>query len=178
MKLEPPQHESKRSRSRFATIAIACSLFLIAVYPTINWGLGELVWWNASRGGAIVSPEDWPFELQDLVQELGREKITNIYAYDLGGFIDHQYLWKFTTNDPDSRNILKALKVHPLPGQKVPSLFFHMPPSWWSSKALPNAVFYASQGFDFNQRGDDGVYYCVMHDTAGDTFYIWQKWNF
>lgn len=99
-----------------------------------------------------------------------------VYEYDLGGLIDHAWLWRI---DGDAKGLsLLPKRLGLIQATSVPAQFWRMPPRYWPRRLPPGAGIYESPGFDHDTRGDDGEYYfCVMDSTKGHA-YIWYKSNF
>ena len=99
-----------------------------------------------------------------------------IYVYDLGGFIDREWLWRL---DGDAESVARAASVLSLERvAEVPRRFWTMPPYYWPRTMPEGAVAYSSRSFDAENRGQDGSYYFLVHDVRGNRAYVWYKFNF
>ena len=99
-----------------------------------------------------------------------------IYVYDLGGFIDREWLWRLDADSANVARVASSLALEPV--ADVPQRFWTMPPYYWP-RALPEgAVAFSSRSFDAENRGQDGSYYFLVHDVRGNKAYVWYKFNF
>jgi hypothetical protein len=99
-----------------------------------------------------------------------------IYVYDLGGFIDREWLWRL---DGDAGSVARVASVLSLERvAEVPPRFWTMPPYYWPRAMPEGAVAYSSRSFDAVNRGQDGSYYFLVHDARANRAYVWYKFNF
>ena len=114
----------------------------------------------------------------ELMQALGTNasRVTAFYRYDLGGFIDHEWLWRIDANSDVVSFVISGLGLQST--NVVPQRFWRMPPHYWP-KALPtNAEAFQSPAFSADNRGPDGVYYFLLHDKAHERAFVWFKSNY
>jgi hypothetical protein len=120
-------------------------------------------------------PDPVPFWLS---RQLGAEasRIDTFYEYDLGGFIDHQWLWRIEAGPDAMAQIVADLKLQPT--QVVPPRFWRMPPHYWPRSGPTGAEAFQSPHFPVDQRGPDGDHYFLLYDKAKNRAFIWYKDNF
>ena len=99
-----------------------------------------------------------------------------VYEYDLGGLIDHEWLWRIDGYAKGLSLLPKCLGL--IQATSVPARFWHMPPHYWPRRLPPGAAIYESPGFAHETRGDDGEYYFCVIDSKNGHAYIWYKSNF
>jgi hypothetical protein len=147
------------------------------------------MWIGAAAGMALVAfaglvyaryidaparPDALPSELREA---LGPNATgVAFYRYDLGGFIDREWLWRL-----DAKPDVVALVVGGLAlraSSDVPAAFWRMPPHYWPRSMPPGAEAFQSRDFSADTRGPDGVHYFLLHDKTGDRAFVWLKNNF
>ena len=120
-----------------------------------------------------------PSELpQELVEALGANVsgVAAFYRYDLGGFIDHEWLWRIDAQPDVVTLIVSALKLRST--HAVPPQFWRMPPSYWPRSMPPGSEAFESSGFSAENRGRDGEHYFLVHDKTQNKTFVWLKSNF
>jgi hypothetical protein len=125
---------------------------------------------------------DWPARPEQLAFELAHALGTNasrvaaFYRYDLGGFIDHRWLWRI-----DAKPDVIALVVSGLGLQNtnaVSQRFWRMPPHYWPRSMPAGAEAFQSPAFSADSRGPDGAHYFMVHDRTHERAFVWFKSNF
>lgn len=114
----------------------------------------------------------------DLVSALGTNAsgISAFYNYDLGGFIDREWLWRI-----DAKPDVIALVVRNfgmLDAEAVPQDFWRMPPHYWPRSMPAGGAAFQSPMFPVDGRGQDGAHYFLLHDKAQGRAFVWFKDNF
>lgn len=122
-----------------------------------------------------AKPEPLP---QELVWALGTNSalVTAFYRYDLGGFIDHEWLWRIDAPPAAITHLVTSLKLQST--NRVPDAFWEMPPSYWPHSLPSRVEIFQSPGFVADTRGQDGNHYFLLHDKREAKTYIWLKNNF
>jgi hypothetical protein len=127
---------------------------------------------------------DWPSHPDPMPTVVGHalgedgEKVTKFYEYDLGGFIDHEFLWRIEAPSPVVDRLVKSFILHPVgTADEVPGAFWRQPPCWWPRKS-DRAKYYKSEHFVADRRGRDGSHYFLMHNEQEGAIYVWYKDNF
>jgi hypothetical protein len=120
--------------------------------------------------------------LEPLPAELSHAEGTNashvmaFYRYDLGGFIDHEWLWRIDAPPAVVARVITGLGLEP--AHAVPQRFWRMPPHYWP-RALPRRPeAFQSRQFSADSRGPDGAHYFLLHDTRQEHAFVWFKSNF
>jgi hypothetical protein len=125
---------------------------------------------------------DFPARAQKLPLELSQSlgakasQVNRFYRYDLGGFIDRQWLWRI-----DAKPEIVSLLVSHLGLQRTTVVspgFWRMPPYYWPRSLPGDAEVFQSPGFSADSRGQDGEYYFLVHDKAQNRAFLWLKSNF
>lgn len=125
---------------------------------------------------------DWPARPDalspELAQVLGAEapRVQAFYRYDLGGFIDREWLWRI-----DAPPELLALVVSGLglePAGAVPARFWRMPPHYWPRAMPAGGEAFRSPRFPAEGRGGDGEHFFLVHDRRQGRAFVWLKSNF
>lgn len=98
------------------------------------------------------------------------------FAYDLGGFIDRQWLWRLDATPATIDRLVSAFTLAPT--TPVPDRFWRMPPHYWPRGATPSQRAYRSPRFSGEDRGPDGDHYFLLHDLAEGRAFLWVKNNF
>ncbi len=114
----------------------------------------------------------------DLASTLGTNAsgISAFYSYDLGGLIDHEWLWRI-----DAKPDVIALVVRNfgmLNADAVPQEFWRMPPHYWPRSMPAGGAAFQSPMFPIDSRGQDGAHYFLLHDKAQGRAFVWFKDNF
>jgi len=120
-------------------------------------------------------PEQLPFELTHALGT-NASRVTAFYRYDLGGFIDHQWLWCIDAKPDAVALIVTGLGLRST--NAVPQRFWRMPPHYWPRSMPPGAEAFQSQSFFADGRGHDGDHYFLLHDKTQQRAFVWFKSNF
>jgi hypothetical protein len=122
-----------------------------------------------------AQPDPLPYQLTNV---LGTEsaRISAFYEYDLGGFIDHEWLWRINA-EPDAIAILVG-SLGLQPTSDVPPRFWQMPPRYWPRSMPVDAQAFQTAEFHADNRGPDGPHYFLLHDRGRQTAFVWFKNNF
>ena len=120
-------------------------------------------------------PEQLPVEL---THALGTNAsgVAAFYRYDLGGFIDHEWLWRIDAKPDAVALIVTGLGLQST--KAVPQRFWKMPPHYWPRTMPPCAEAFQSQSFVASGRGHDGDHYFLLHDKTQHRAFVWFKSNF
>jgi len=125
---------------------------------------------------------DWPARRDPLpthlIEVLGAEarRVQAFWRYDLGGFIDHEWLWRI-----DAQPELVALAVSGLglePTTAVPPRFWRMAPHYWPRAMPGGGEAFRSRQFPAEGRGPDGDHFLLVHDRRLGRAFVWFKSNF
>jgi hypothetical protein len=157
-------HPRRTARSTVSVGAAACAAFV---------AFAVLVY--ARHVDRPARPDPLPSELADALGPHA-SRLTTVYRYDLGGFIDHQWLWRL-----DARPEVVALVVSGLGLRRtdtVPQRFWRMPPHYWPRAMPVGAEAFQSPAFSADRRGPDGAHYFLLYDKAHGSAYVWFKSNF
>jgi hypothetical protein len=123
-------------------------------------------------------PDPLPYQLEHVLGE-ERGLVSNVYVYDLGSFIDGEYLWRLEADPRAVSRLVQKLELQTVDSvENVPRSFWRQPPCWWQPRRAADARYYRSAGFVADQRGGDGDHYFLMHDERDGLVYIWLKANF
>jgi hypothetical protein len=98
------------------------------------------------------------------------------YDYDLGGFIDREYLWRIDGPPAVVAALVAGLGLAPAPA--VPEAFWRMPPADWPGAMPADGEAFASPDFTAEGRGRDGLHYFLVHDRRAGRAFVWVKDNF
>ncbi len=120
-------------------------------------------------------PDDLPRELRETLGVEDARAVT-FYAYDLGGFIDRQWLWRIDATPNHIAQVIAGLKLRRT--DAVPPSFLRMAPHYWPRSLPTGAEAFQSIGFTAGGRGQDGAYYFLLYDKAHDRAFVWFKNNF
>ena len=102
--------------------------------------------------------------------------VTLFNQYDLGGFIDSEYLWRIEAPSEVVGLIVNGLKLQATNG--APTRFWNMPPHYWPKSMPAGANVFQSPDFPWSGRGPDGNYYFLLHDKEQGKAFVWFKANF
>jgi hypothetical protein len=122
-----------------------------------------------------ASPEPLTSELSEALGT-NASRVSAFYRYDLGGFIDHEWLWRI-----DARPDVVALVVAGLDLRRtnaVPRQFWEMPPHYWPRSMPASAETFQSPLFFADSRGPDGSHYFLLYDKTQGRAFVWLKSNF
>lgn len=125
---------------------------------------------------------DWPARPDQLPPGLNSALETNasgvaaFYRYDLGGFIDHEWLWRIDAKPDVVARVVSGLGLRST--DAVPARFWRMPPHYWPRSMPPGAEAFHSSTFSADTRGPDGEHYFLVHDKTQDRAFVWLKSNF
>jgi hypothetical protein len=120
-------------------------------------------------------PDAIPTELSHALGT-NAHQLAATYEYDLGGFIDHQWLWRIDATTEGIATVVASLKLRGT--NAVPARFWRMPPSYWPRTMPPAGDAYQSEGFTAEERGQDGSHYFLIHDKVQSRAFVWVKLNF
>lgn len=120
-------------------------------------------------------PDPLPRELQEV---LGTDStdVLGCYVYDLGGFIDREWLWRIDGPPDLVTRIVTAL--HLRRADRVPPMFWRMPPHYWPRSQAARGEAFESAAFPADGRGPDGPHYFLMYDPGRARAFVWFKNNF
>jgi hypothetical protein len=149
-----------------------------------RWGIVSLgVASVAAAGFVIARMTDWPARPDPLppflATVLGPDaaRVREFHRYDLGGFLDHQQLWRLEVDDQAVVvSLVRGLGLQPT--DTVPRSFWRMPPLAWARRMPEAGRAYSSPGFTAEDRGPDGVHYFLVSDLGRDRVLVWEKDNF
>lgn len=103
-------------------------------------------------------------------------RVKAFYSYDLGGFLDREWLWRI---DADSATISQIVNNLGLSSTStVPESFWHMRPHYWPRSMPAGGKSFQSSMFSANVRGADGEHYFLLYDKVQGRAYVWVKSNF
>ena len=155
------------SRTRRSTVRVsvavgtACVVFLSLVY--------------ARHIDRPARPDQLPPELIDAVGAQG-SGVAAFYRYDLGGFIDHEWLWRIDGKPDVVARVVSSLRLQST--NAVPPQFWRMPPHYWPRSMPPDGEAFQSSAFSADRRGPDGEHYFLLHDKTQGRAFVWLKSNF
>jgi hypothetical protein len=120
----------------------------------------------------LASPEPLPSELS---HALGTNalRVTAFYRYDLGGFIDHDWLWRIDASPEVVGKVVSGLGLRST--NAVPTGFFQMPPHYWPRSMPEGGESFQSSAFSATSRGPDGAHYFLLHDKTQGRVFVWFK---
>lgn len=125
---------------------------------------------------------DWPERVDEVPYEvrdaLGSrvDRISAFYRYDLGGFIDSEYLWRVDADEETINLLADGLKLQS--AASIPDDFLRMPPHYWPRTFDSTWKTFSSPGFRADTRGGDGQFYFMLIDGSRHTAFVWYKDNF
>jgi hypothetical protein len=125
---------------------------------------------------------DWPARPDQLPPQLSYALGTNpsdgaaLYRYDLGGFIDHEWLWRIDAKPDVVARVVSGLRLRST--GTVPPRFWRMPPYYWPRSMPAGGEAFQSSAFSADGRGPDGEHYFLVHDKTQDRAFVWLKSNF
>jgi hypothetical protein len=157
-------HPRRTRRSTFWVGIASCAvfiLFLVVVYARhLDWP---------------ARPEQLPYTLAN---SLGAHAsgVESFHRYDLGGFLDHQWLWRIDAKPNVIALVVGDLGLHRT--NAVPQQFWRMPPHYWPRSLPPGAEVFQSLTFSTDSRGSDGKHYFMVHDRTQERAFVWFKDNF
>lgn len=131
---------------------------------------------SLSRYRDIPSKPDEAPKFISSALDTNAQSIAAFYQYDLGGFIDHQWLWRIDASTEAIEAIVTRLKLRTTTA--VPTKFWRMPPSYWPRSTPIEGDAYQSDGFRAGERGNDGLHYFLVHDKVQGRAFVWFKLNF
>ena len=125
---------------------------------------------------------DWParpdvllYPLTNILQE-DAGLIDAFYQYDLGGWFDHQWLWRIDAHPDDISRIVARLDLKQT--DEIPDAFWRMPPHYWPRSRGENIEAFQSARFIAESRGQDGCHFFMLYDRTQGRAYVWFKDNF
>jgi len=156
-----PRHTARSTRWVAIGASAASLAFIALVY--------------ACHVDRLARPEQLPSEL---THALGAEasRVGAFYRYDLGGFIDHEWLWRIHAKPEVIALVVAGLDLQP--ANAVPPRFWRMPPHYWPRSMPPGALAFQSRSFAGDRRGPDGSHYFLLHDQKEGRALVWVKDNF
>ena len=157
-------HPRRTKRSTVWIVVASCAVFS-----------GFLVFVYARHIDSPPQPDPLPYELTNA---LGTDssRISAFYQYDLGGFIDHEWLWRVSAG-PEAITILVG-RLGLQRTSAVPPSFWQMPPRYWPRSMPVGAEAFQTAEFHADTRGPDGQHYFLLHDKGRQTAFVWFKNNF
>jgi hypothetical protein len=157
-------HSRRTARATVSVGAAACAAF---------FAFALLVY--ARHVDRPARPDQLPSEL---AYALGTKasRLTTFYRYDLGGFIDHQWLWRIDAMPDVVALVVSGLGLRST--NAVPQRFWRMPPHYWPRSMPVGAEAFQSPAFSADSRGPDGSHYFLLYDKAHERAYVWFKSNF
>jgi hypothetical protein len=126
----------------------------------------------ALMGVTFVDWPSWPDAVPDpLLQATGghRGAIEKFHYYYLGGFIDHEWLWRIDARPEVLQSLAQKLGLSK--AVSAPPNFWLMPPYYWPRKLPPGAQLYATPGFS---RGAGDQYFMFV-DAQRGLAVVWVK---
>lgn len=140
----------------------------LAVVGFLGVVLARYVDWPPRRDGAPL----------ELVEALGADptRVAAFYGYDLGGFVDHEWLWRIDTSPEVMAHIVQYLGLRRT--ETVPQQFWRMPPHYWPRAMPERGEAFQSPEFRSEGRGPDGPHYFLLHDRTRRRVFVWFKSNF
>lgn len=122
-----------------------------------------------------AQPDDLPRELRESLGVEGAQAVA-FYIYDLGGFIDREWLWRIDAKADLIAQVVAGLKLRRT--DAVPPAFWRMAPHYWPRSLPAGAEAFHSQGFVADGRGQDGPHYFLLYDKTRQRAFVWFKNNF
>jgi hypothetical protein len=114
----------------------------------------------------------WPDAVPEALLQATRDDPGNIerfHCYDMGGFIDHEWLWRIDAGPEVLRAIVPKLGLTRV--ANAPPEFWRMLPYYWPPSLAPGAQLYSTPGFS---RGS-GCQYLVLVDVQRGLAVVWVK---
>jgi hypothetical protein len=155
------------------------------VNRAIAWGGAVLaiagitfLFWVLTLGDAPYFQSEAPQPLEPRLVRLLGQATNNVTfrRYDLGGFIDHEWLWSFNIDSNRLQTIVHGLDLQP--AASVPARFWQMPSSYWPRSVTPGTQAFQSDKFPGTERGPDGTYYFLVFQQPESRCFVWVKDNF
>jgi hypothetical protein len=156
-----PRRTARSAVSMGAAACAACLAFAVLVY--------------ARHVDRPARPDQLPSELADVLGTHA-SRLTTFYRYDLGGFIDHQWLWRIDAMPDVVALVVSGLGLRST--NAVPQRFWRMPPHYWPRAMPVSGEAFQSPAFSADSRGPDGSHYFLLYDKAHGSAYVWVKSNF
>jgi len=122
-----------------------------------------------------AQPDDLPMELHEVLGVEGAQAV-RFYAYDLGGFLDREWLWRIDAKPELIAKVVAGLALHRT--DAVPLAFWRVAPHYWPGSLPAGAEAFQSQWFSGDGRGIDGAHYFLLHDKMRQRAFVWFKNNF
>ena len=125
---------------------------------------------------------DWPARPDALpallAEALGSEgaRVQAFYLHDLGGFIDHEWLWRIDAPPELVARAVSGLGLEP--AGAVPPRFWRMPPHYWPRAMPGGGKAFRSPRFPDEGRGGDGEHFFLVHDRRQGRVFVWLRSNF
>ncbi|WP_425395884.1 hypothetical protein [Aeoliella sp.] len=159
-------------RTCLLLITIVCACF--GVWEAFRWGV---VYW-VFRPSEVR--EDWPYPLNTLLEKSPAGAVDDVKVYDLGGLVDHEYLWRLKCDQPFVDYMLTSEELNPLQDNtKVPDRFWNEDSvEWWTPEDCTDLKFYKSVNFQPDERGPDGELLFVGYSQEHGILFVIHKSNF
>ncbi|MDZ4344143.1 MAG: hypothetical protein U1E51_17120 [Candidatus Binatia bacterium] len=122
-----------------------------------------------------AQPDGLPPELREALGVEGTRAVT-FYAYDLGGFIDREWLWRIDAKPDLVAQVISSFELRR--AGAVPPAFWRMAPHYWPRSMPAGAEAFQSPWFSANGRGRDGAHYFLLYDKMHERAFVWYKNNF
>jgi hypothetical protein len=155
----------RRSRRGTMWVAVAAGTALVAFTGLVY----------ARYVDAPARPDALPAELRETLGP-SAARVAGFYHYDLGGFIDREWLWRIDAQPDVVTLMVSGLALRAT--SDVPAAFWRMPPRYWPRSMPAGAEAFRSRAFSGDARGPDGVHYFLLHDKTADRAFVWLKNNF
>jgi hypothetical protein len=133
--------------------------------------------WQVFRIGPIYSTDSYPYGVKSML-EIANTEVSNAKVYNLGGFMDREYVWRLTLSAEQVDKIVPEYRLMPVLADKVPTTCWEAFPYWWRPTPNADCRYWSTANFPATGRGPDGDYYFVMYDSQNRWFYVWLKSNF
>jgi hypothetical protein len=136
------------------------------------WAGAFLVAFVALLGATLVDLPVWSDPVPDrLLQATGghRDVIRRFHSYYMGGFIDHDWVWRIDAKPEDLYAIASKLDLNKV--DEAPPGFWLMPPYYWPRTSPPGAQLYSTPRFSHG-AGDQ---YFMLVDPQRGLAVVWVK---
>jgi hypothetical protein len=136
------------------------------------WAGGFLLAFWSLFGASLYDWPAWPDATPEpLVRATGGKPgaIERFHCYDLGGFIDHDWLWRIDARSDVLQSIAPSVGLEKV--DSVPPGFWEMPPYYWPRNLPPGAQLYSTPGFSHGA----GEQYFMLIDARHRLAVVWVK---
>ena len=130
-----------------------------------------------SHYGTIRDRSDFPFRLTRMI-EISNAEYDYVNVYDLGSFIDSEYVWRLKVSDTGLASVLEEYKMTTVPAAEIPAAFFDAFPADWRPPSNSTCQGYSTVDFPLLNRGPETTHFFGMHDPETSYLYVWCKSNF